>query len=301
MPHGGVLYIAAGAGLGHLTRACSIAGHMAALGRQMRIVTHSLYAEGLRRLTGCDIQFIPAARWVQDAPRYALAMEPDLIVLDTFPWGLRGEWHSVAEQFRFVTVARRLNVGAYVGAIGRPWLVQSPTLRRVIVCEPLTPEHQDLLEQGRCERFVLPGRIRFAAERFATPVPAALAAMLERGRAWLVVHSGPTVEVDALIRLAEEEIRQADRGELAVITPRPIAGRTVLDYYPAARLYAAAARVLTGGGYNSVAELASYPKKWRAMAFARRYDDQAGRLATVADDGDGGPVAALFLQELLDW
>lgn len=299
MPDRGLLYVAAGAGLGHLTRACAVAWHLAALGLQTRIVTHSLYAEGLSRLTSCAMEFIPAARWVRDAPRYVRALEPALVVLDTFPWGLRGEWRCVDQRLRFVTLARRLNVAAYLDAIGGPWMPQSPTLRHVIVCEPLSPEHQDLLNQSNGALFTLPGRIRFPAQQFPTPMPAALAAMLDRGRAWLVVHSGPAVELETLVRQAEAEMQQAGGGELAILSPRPIPNRATLEYFPAVRLYGAAARVLTGGGYNSVAELSPYPEKRCSVAFARRYDDQAGRLAAPASDMDGGPAAALVLRDLL--
>ena len=82
-----LLYVAAGAGLGHLTRACAVALHLARRSVPTRILTHSLHAERLRRLTGCEIEFLPAARWAADAPRRALELRPHLVALDTFPWG----------------------------------------------------------------------------------------------------------------------------------------------------------------------------------------------------------------------
>lgn len=300
MPRRLLLIVAPGAGLGHLTRACAVARQLARLGVDTRILSHSPYAAGLQRLTGCAIDFIPASRWVSEAPLRACALQPGLVVLDTFPWGLRGEWRGVAG-LRFVTLARRLNVNAYEEAMQAAWEPASPTLARIIACESLAAEYGALLERSRGAIYTLPGRIRFPAEEVPTPVPRQLAEILARGRTCLVIHSGPVPECELLLRHAQQQLSLGGGHELAVIAPQPIPGQVTFEYFPAARLYPAACRIVTAGGYNSVAELASYPQKRLCLALPRRYDDQSGRLADAAtDEADGAPAAALVLRDLLD-
>lgn len=296
-----LVYVAAGAGLGHLTRACAVARHLAARDVNVRIVSHSIHSEAMRRLTGAALDHIPASAWRGEVVPHVRRLRPALVVLDTFPWGLRGEWRGV-DDLRFATIARRLQVPAYLDAIAGAWLHDSPTLKRAIVCEPLSAEHESLLRASG-EVTVLPGPIRFPAERLPTPVPEELSTVLRQRRIWLVVHSGPEQEVEQLVGHAEDDMRRAGGGQVVIIAPRPARGRPTFDYFPAARLYPAAFRVVTGGGYNSVAELAAFPEKRLWIPFPRRYDDQAGRLALAqvldADTPDGGPAAASLLRAML--
>src|SRR5512139_2346896 len=87
-----ILISAPGAGLGHLTRACSLSLYLAELGLRSTVVTDSIYAGGLEALTGCPIDFIPTAHWKRDLPEYVRYWGGSLVVLDTFPFGLKGEW-----------------------------------------------------------------------------------------------------------------------------------------------------------------------------------------------------------------
>ena len=161
-----LVYVAAGAGLGHLTRACAVATHLAPLEVDVRIVTHSVHAEALlragataglpssagrtaRQASGgarhgnnagsITIDFLPAAAWVRSVVDHVRRVRPALVALDTFPWGPRGEWRGV-DDLRFVSIARRLNLSAYLAAIAGPWFADSPTLRHTIICEPLAAD-----------------------------------------------------------------------------------------------------------------------------------------------------------------
>jgi hypothetical protein len=193
-----------------------------------------------------------------------------------------------------------LKIDAYLKASGGRWEPESPTLRHVIACEPLAADHRALLEQGGGEVIDLPGRIRFPAEEVTAPIPGELAAMFDRGPTWLVVHGGPVEEVELLVGLAEDDRRRQGGGQLAVVTPRTLPSRGTVEYFPAARLFAAATRVVTAAGYNSVAELSPYPQKRLCYAFERKYDDQAGRLATGDGLPDGAAAAAGHLQDLME-
>ncbi len=332
-----ILIVAPGAGLGHLTRACAISIELAALGRPHRIVTPSPLAEGMARLTGCPIDFIPRAHWGTDLPDYSAALEPGLVVLDTFPWGIEGEWRGCT-RFRFALLARRLLVQPYLRKIGSSWMGSSPQLSRVMIAEPLSRDHFEALA-GSCPRNArraqivsLSAPIRFPLASPpgllpASPVlshppggaevgsdvpschwPAQIGgaqagqAVSGMGRVWkppaipgglldrlhtehitLVVHSGPRSEIDQLLEIAQ---REAEKRSIVVITPRPDERLEVpsYDYFPASLLFPLAFRVVTGGGYNSVAELSGWPWKWASRGFPRYFDDQAGRLRRASSD-----------------
>ena len=85
-----VVYVAAGAGLGHVVRAAAVCIALAQKGLNARILTHSRYAQWLSRLIEIPVDIIASRDWVKQAAEFALGNKPDLLVLDTFPWGLRG-------------------------------------------------------------------------------------------------------------------------------------------------------------------------------------------------------------------
>lgn len=299
-----VLYAAPGAGLGHLVRACAVSLHLRKEGIETRIVTNSCFAEGLRRLTGCAIDFIPSTRWVRDIPVYAAAAKPRLVVLDTFPWGLRGEWKERGGMdLRFVTIARRLNVRSYLEAARLEWDLSSSQLERIIVAEPLADDHLALLESGESELLPLPGRIRFPAEEFPTVVPEPLAVHLLQDRVWLVVHTGPREEVLVLLQRAQEDMKKGGGGVVAavILHPPDDVECPVFELFPASHLYGAAFRVVTGAGYGSLADMAPWPPdKHLCVPFQRRYDDQAARLDGLdAGAEDGTPHACEILMAAL--
>jgi hypothetical protein len=102
--------------------------------------------------------------------------------------------------------------------------------------------------------------------------------------------------------VAEAGIRKDGDGRVAAVLPRPLAGipSPVWEVFPASRLYDRAHRIVTGAGYNSVAEMALRPEKHLCVPFERRYDDQAARIQEpLAGPEDGAPSAANFLASLI--
>jgi hypothetical protein len=300
-----ILYSAPGAGLGHLTRACAVSLQLRKEGISARIVTNSLFAEGLRRLLPCDIDFIPSHRWARDIPDYAEAeaVRPELVVTDTFPWGLRGEWRNCEKKgLRFATVARRLNLKRYLDAASLEWEPSSAHIKRVIAAEPLARDHMQLLRRSGAELKALPGRIRFPAESFPADEPQSLSGLFLNDRVWLVVHAGPEEEIRTLVECARRDMERAGGGVLAAILPDP-AHRldcSVFECFPASALYGKAFRVVTGAGYGSLADMAPWREKHICVPFPRRYDDQPGRFhGPPAGMADGTPEACRLLAEWL--
>ena len=70
------------------------------------------------------------------------------------------------------------------------------------------------------------------------------------------------------------------------------------EAFPAARLFSRAAWVVTGGGYNAMAEGATLGGRHRAVAFPRRWDDQAARIEHEIPALDGSEAA---VREIVKW
>lgn len=283
-----VLYFAPGSGLGHLNRALALCLELRSLGVTSRIVTNSPFAEGIAHAARFPITSIASGRWAEDAPAYLASVKPELAVFDTFPWGMRGEWLST--QVPSVYMARRLQWQAYLDAVGGAgrW----DAFLRVIALEPLALEHEQALAATR-EVVRLPGPIRLRPGSVNTPVPTQLQRILDTGRAWLVIHGGVQREVDQLV--AEARAHMPEGAPLAVVSPWDGA----FDYYPATNIVAVASHVVTGAGYNSMADLLDRPGCHTAIAFPRRFDDQAARLAQPRPDRDGTTAAATAIAALL--
>jgi UDP:flavonoid glycosyltransferase YjiC (YdhE family) len=297
-----VLYAAPGAGLGHLVRAAAISMALSDQGIETRILTHSIFAQGLARLTGLDIIFIPANRWITDAPRVAVDLRPDLLVLDTFSLGIRGEWSELPyPDARMALVARRLKLDPYLAAVNSDWTPIAPALERVLVAEPLNPDYQSRLDQDAREMQSLDGRICFPAEKIDVPIPRGLQDMMDNGPVALVVHSGPAHEVQLLLDRAREDTDGHGSGRIALITPRLMEelGLPWFEYFPAAKLYSQATAIITGAGYNSLAETEFYHDKRSLIPFDRRYDDQPGRFKSPPMASADGTAQATRI--ICDW
>lgn len=279
-----VCFIAPGAGLGHLVRVCAVAMELTKLGVPSRIMTHSVHARMVRAVTGCEMDRIPARDWRQRIPRVLANARPRLAVVDTFPWGIRGEWAEGGPwPCRFVLLARRLNVPAYLQASRLTWNAASPLLRHVIACEPLGRGYRELLEASGSELHTLPGRIRLPWEECSFQAPTRLLMELGRKRTWLVVHSGPPEEIGQLIELARSDMAGEPEGQIIAVVPRegaPPAWET-RRVFPAACLMPHAYRLVTGAGYNCIAETGPFRDIHRCLPFPRRYDQQAARLREV--------------------
>jgi hypothetical protein len=304
LPSREVLISAPGGGLGHLVRACALALHLEELSVAARIVTNSPYAAGLAQLTACSIDAVRSSRWCAELPDYVEAVRPGLVVLDSFPWGLRGEWLGAAAATgpRFIYLARRLKVEEYLEELGCDWNSRAAQLERVIAVEPLDEAHRELLNESGGQIRELPGRIRFPAERFATPLPPELEKKLDSAEVGLLVHSGPEREVRELAGKARAWASATSGSQLVAVTPRDpgIDGASWFEYFPVARIFPRVARIFAGAGYNIISEAAGCGSKLCAIPFVRRYDDQAARLADEWNPPvDGAPAAADFIRAWL--
>lgn len=283
-----VLLAAPGAGLGHLVRAVGLAWRLRQRGLAAEVASFSPLAAGMTRLTGVPVHGLAPRAWAADLPRLVRDLAPALLVLDAFPGGVRGERPALPGSVRVAYLARRLRWGAYAAA-------HPPApVRGTIRLEALEPAHDAWLAAHGGELVDLPGPVGFPLEAALGKPDPALRARLDAG-APLVVHSGPPAEVEALLDLARRLDDAAPEPVLVTPDPRAFPGHAAFEAFPAARLFPHAATLVTGGGYNLVAEGAALGARHHARAFPRRWDDQAARLAAPRREAVGGEDAAAAL------
>ncbi len=181
-----VLISAPGAGLGHLVRACALAHCLRQRQVPVRILTQSPSCEPLAAATGLRIDRIPASGWPGQVAAYVEELGPALIVVDSFPFGIRGEWCDAPAAWRFVHLARRLQLAAYDKVCPAGWS-QAIVLRRVLCLEPLAPDHRARLQAAAQVWSELPGRIWLPPSVTAPPDPE-LVEQLQNRPTWLVVQ-----------------------------------------------------------------------------------------------------------------
>jgi len=277
-----LLCFAPGSGLGHLTRALAVCLELRELGVEAEIATNSPFAQPLARLARVRVTHIANERWAEAAPRLLEERAPRAAVVDTFPHGLRGEWLR-RPRAPLIHMARRLRLESYapLAADGAAWRGFVLTL----AIEPLAAEQEALLAPPVQ---ALRGLIRLAPGRIGEAPPEALLRLLAEG-ASLVVHGGPREEVEQLVGCA----RAASPPPVAAVTPWRLDGVACFDYFPATNVLARARHIYTGAGYNSIADTLELRARHTALAFPRRFDDQAARLASLgAADRDATRDAA---------
>jgi hypothetical protein len=270
-----ILYFAPGSGVGHLNRALAVCLELRELGAQAQIVTGSPFAEGIARAARFPIVNIADDLWARGAREYLERVRPKLAVIDAFPAGLRGEWIEPVS-VPLVYVARRLRLENYFDPSCWPEFL-------------LTIEAEPLAHAVRGPVLRLQGPIRLAPGAVPVPMPAELEKMLGGGRTALIIHSGPPAEILTLTRMAGSQ-------STVLISPWHVPGMRRFDYYPACNVVASAPRVITGAGYNAMADMLFLRDRHIAIPFDRKYDDQAARLdAGWMPKTDGTGHAALAI------
>lgn len=277
-----VVFLAPGAGLGHIVRASAIADCLEEKSIPCLIITSSLWAEALSRITGIASARIPPDKWGKDLAIFLEKIKPCVIVQDSFPFGFKNEnLEAIARKIPFIYLARYLKIEAYFKAINKKWDKNSALISTIIKIEALSEIHNNLIADSLSDYTSLKKRIVFPFEKFRQAIPSELKTKLKSKRLHLVVHSGPYHETESLVKKAMENIQEESQGELGIISPVFVQRKmkNAYDYFPAAALFADAYRIYTGGGYNAIAETQPFYKKIRPIAFPRYYDDQKNRIA----------------------
>ena len=296
-----VILLAPGAGLGHLVRAVSIAIALADLHIESVVATNSFFAETLAKMTHTRIVWIRRSDWKRDVCRYIREQDFCLLVMDSFPFGIEGElMHIDHTKLQILYLARILKLRTYLSALS----IKSPDplFNHAAVIEPLNGDLEEYIRSTGVPVSRLSGRIRFPSERFVPNIPVVLQRVLDAERTALIVHSGPEQEVIDLVRTAEQYTEYGEFRKTVLISPRQtkISGIATYNYFPASHLFPAADCIISGCGYNMIAETRMYRAKHTAVGLFRKYDNQQFRL-TKADwgSGDGCREITEVIQKLL--
>ncbi len=287
-----ILYYALGGGLGHITRSLAIIRHLGRAAARFRLLVSSEHAGLAAAACPCALDVVPADvmasrqhyyRFLQDHLRQHRVAS---IILDSFPFGIVGEWAAVAREVPRFLIARDLKWTAYASAVNvdnGPWPCAG------LAIEPLDPAYRLNLED-RLDLDVLNRPIVLPLEQPFGTLP------VDHGRSndWVVAHSGPPAEQELLLRFARERMRERDAGPEEPSTIFPKQG-----IYPAEPLLLRYKQVVTAAGYN----LAAFGMLHRStfthhlLPLDRRFDDQYARVARIREQawlegGEGGAAQA---------
>lgn len=323
-----VLYYAPGDGLGHLSRAarylntfhpeahCILISHS-------KYLSHTYLNSHLPRFT----QLLPLPSTDNpDHGAWRMALESLIeaqkgadvtLCLDVFPFGLFGELIGLQlpKEMPVEWVCRRLKWSAYAQHLQAHQRIEKlppplSTRLEVVALEPLEAEQLAWISQWSLK--TQPASLDW------TPWPSTLTpelqeALLASPPPWLVLHSGPLAELEALVGYAHDQRElEGHGGPLWLITPErlPLAEIEQLQnslrrhgpephdseasfrcfaQWPAHALFPHAHRMITGCGYNLMHELEFSPqaqeREWpsyhRFLPFPRQFDDQFWRAARL--------------------
>jgi hypothetical protein len=271
------LFYSVGGGLGHLTRFSAFLNSMQIV-EPVTVIASSPFARDSRVVDRKHNVLIPpfrAARsredlivWLQQTID---ELKPEQMYVDAFPAGILGELCGVVlpEPTQLFLLARIIKWTVYQERI--------PTFnlrfKKVFELEQLDEQYKKFLQSNAEDVETMVLKRPVSNEPFAE-IPVG---------SWLVIHSGPDSELEALLEVVSEDYRQqTDRPEVFVIYPgkRPqfvSKDFAFLSAYPVSAAYEKAARVYSAAGFNMVDQMHPYRSRHYVMPFERILDDQFER------------------------
>ncbi len=286
-----MIYYAIGGGLGHLTRAQAVIHTLNINPKNIHILTALPNAQQL--CPNHSIIQVPSTlaqqpkkyqQWLQNL---ITTHNIQQIYLDTFPFGILGEWLPFLSNpdLQFHYIARHLQFNKY--RQGMPCLLSTPLSFkpsfpqsfnpsiRTLLTEPLTPSHQQWINQNSQSIQAL--HLQYP------PIPTpTLPFSINWQNTWLIVHSQPQEEILALLQYAQQKAkRQQQSPDILVIcnTPLPALPSSIktAHIYPTYPLFKKSAQIFIAGGFNSIHQTQAFAHKRHIIPFPRRYDDQFWR------------------------
>jgi hypothetical protein len=269
-----ILYYALGGGLGHIARSIAVIGQApAAIQNSIRLLVSSNCAEAARPVCPCPMDTVPEeAMAIRRLYRCFLDRYLNLhgftcMVLDTFPFGLVGEWSTFAPELPRILVGRYLRWDIYQKSV-KPLL--SPTWPQV----SLMIEDQDVEYMSDMSRH---SRLMQCNSLLSLARPDDYAMSVGRRPVWCVVHSGSAQELATLVGISRQLMaEQGVAGTSKILTPDQ-------GGFPLEQNLRGFTDVVSGAGYAScaAAKINDGKVRYHLHAFSRRYDDQELRLSRL--------------------
>ncbi|TDD95477.1 hypothetical protein E1298_04925 [Actinomadura rubrisoli] len=262
-----IVCYARGGGLGHLTRLRAVL-HTLGWGGEVTVLSGSPFAADARIAGGWRV-LAPS-----DPVRTLAELEPDELIVDAFPAGLKGELTAVPAGTRVTHLARLLRWDAYLPLLP----AVPPRFDRTFVLEPLDPAHGSYLRSVSDE----------IAPLDLTDPPSAPIDV----DGWLIVHGGPDAEIRELVAYARDMAAlEGVRPPMTLVSPRRPdglpAGIAHRDAYPACPPGPRVERIVTAAGFNAVRQFAPWRDRHRMLPFPRALDDQFTRAKRARDPALG--------------
>ncbi|MDF9795103.1 hypothetical protein OKW21_000366 [Catalinimonas alkaloidigena] len=200
---------------------------------------------------------------------------PDQIYLDTFPEGIMGEWNfEISKPAQLHYVGRYLNWPNYQ----QPVFKSFDTLYKV---DDWHPEQQSYLP------LLSPNTVEVKLQYPEAKVPGGILTQFQQWKEegkdiWLVVHSEPAEEVEALLHYARDVAKAEQTSPVFVLCSQSKVDDKQLDLhlslFPAYGLFVHVDKIVTAGGFNLMQQAKHFRDKHRCMPFPRRFDDQFMRV-----------------------
>ncbi len=294
-----ILYYAMGGGLGHLSRSLAILQELPqSLGEQVRLLASSRHAGLAIPSIPCPVDVVAGEiltsrrTYLRFFENYLETYRIGAVILDTFPFGIVGEWLQIDSSIPRMLIARSLKWGAYQERIRHH---DGPFPQHALVLETLSEQYFHRLKQeSRIAQLDAPITLQ-------TKEAAQASQFEEQGL--LIVHSGDESERETLREIARQQMNGKNglSAPLDCIFPEH-------GIYPAERAMARYKTIVAAAGYNMVAIASQAPpdQNYILHPFPRRFDDQFLRLQrfrqgqwSCRQDGNGREQAARWLADVL--
>lgn len=281
-----ILYYAIGGGWGHITRASAFMAQLSIPPENCLII--SPYHSSETPIQKSDNQFLQVPNHLGQQPRAYHKWLSELIekykiqevFLDSFPLGIVGEWVPFLHypDLTFHYIARLLRWGLYASQ----FLTTPPSFQTTWILEKLKPDQLSFIQASS----VAMEEISLQYPQSEQSLPLSLESYLQAtSQLWLIVHSGPEKEIEALLHYARRQSHLEKKNpQFLVINPGippPILREEVFweNFYPARALYPRVDRIFTAAGFNCIQETRPFAHKHQCLPFSRKYDDQFFRWA----------------------
>lgn len=258
------LYYAVGGGLGHISRCAKLIKQISLAENEIIVVGSSKYIS--EQITNCELIDIANSnirntkKIIEDIiKKHSISH----LYVDTFPFGLFGELHQILSNLSATYIARILKPAYFNMHMKKTGMVFNETLK----IEKLPDTQHSIINSisRKCTDIQLQTTIK----------PKNLP--VTSRKKWLVVHSGPVEECELLCMYATENAKiRKELIQLFVITQCEFnfTNAIILTEFLAEGYFEDADMIITGCGYNCMAETSRYAHKHLFMPFERKYDDQ---------------------------
>ncbi|MEK6481320.1 hypothetical protein WJR50_27510 [Catalinimonas sp. 4WD22] len=279
------LYYTVGGGLGHLSRAIAFIHTQPELNLDNMVVMladREIYqmkqaAFQDERWKSLKIEPIPLP-FFDDTEKlrnylkeWTHAHSPEDIYLDTFPEGIMGEWNfEIRKPTQIHYVGRYLNWTAYDQPVFRSF----DTLYKVDSWHPEQQRYLSLLSDN-----IQTIELQYPGAKVPEEILTQFQQWKDESKAiWLVVHSEPQEEVEALLHYAQDVAKAEQASPVFVLcSQNGVENESIdlcLSLFPAYGLFEYVDKIVTAGGFNLMQQTKPFREKHICMPFPRRFDDQ---------------------------